>query len=121
MLSRSASANAKAAAKEMGSSTFMTPTRWIKASSASRRRRSGRAMGVMATYPLFFAATNAVFVRGGLADAAARSLLDRWATWHWIRTGLGVVGFAAALRALQVGAGTRLPPASYETEGGDIG
>ena len=67
-------------------------------------------MGVMATYPLFFAATNAAFVRGGLADAAARSLLDRWATWHWIRTGLGVVGFAAALRALQVGAGTRLPP-----------
>src|SRR5262249_26037510 len=56
------------------------------------------AMGVMATYPLFFAATNAAFVRGGLADAAARSLLDRWATWHWMRTGLGVVGFAAALR-----------------------
>jgi hypothetical protein len=30
-----------------------------------------------------------------------RSLLERWAAWHWIRTGLGVVGFFAALRALQ--------------------
>jgi hypothetical protein len=69
------------------------------------------AMGVMVTYPFFFAATNAAFVRGGLSDAAARSLLDRWATWHWIRTGLGAVGFVAALRALQGGAGTRVPPA----------
>jgi Domain of unknown function (DUF1772) len=69
------------------------------------------AMGVMVTYPLFFEAANAAFARGGLSDAAARSLLDRWATWHWIRTGLGTVGFAAALRALQGGAGTRVPPA----------
>ena len=57
-------------------------------------------MGVMVTYPLFFAATNESFVRGGLSDAAARSLLYRWAIWHWIRTGLGALGFLAALRAL---------------------
>jgi len=54
----------------------------------------------MATYPLFFAAANAAFARGDLSDAAARSLLDRWATWHWVRTGLGALGFVAALRAL---------------------
>jgi Domain of unknown function (DUF1772) len=58
------------------------------------------AIGVMVTYPLFFATANETFVRGGLADAAARSLLDRWAAWHWFRTGLGAVGFVAALRAL---------------------
>src|SRR5262249_45146267 len=58
------------------------------------------AIGVMATYPLFFAATNEAFARGDLSDAAARSLLDRWATWHWFRTGLGTLGFVAALRAL---------------------
>jgi len=58
------------------------------------------AMGVMVTYPVFFATANETFVRGGLADAAARSLLDRWAAWHWLRTGLGAVGFVAALRAL---------------------
>ena len=59
------------------------------------------AIGVMVTYPIFFAGTNESFVRGGLSDSAVRSLLDRWVTWHWIRTGLGIVGFFAALRALQ--------------------
>jgi Domain of unknown function (DUF1772) len=59
------------------------------------------AIGVMATYPIVFAGANESFVRGGLSDSAVRSLLDRWATWHWIRTGLGIVGFYAALRALQ--------------------
>ena len=58
------------------------------------------AIGVMVTYPIFFAGTNEAFVRGSLSDSAVRSLLDRWATWHWIRTGLGIVGFFAALRAL---------------------
>jgi MFS family permease len=58
------------------------------------------AIGVMVTYPIFFAGTNEAFVRGGLSDSAVRSLLDHWATWHWIRTGLGIVGFFAALRAL---------------------
>jgi hypothetical protein len=57
-------------------------------------------MGVMVTYPLFFASTNEAFARGGLSDAAARALLDRWAAWHWIRTGLGALGFVAALRVL---------------------
>jgi MFS family permease len=59
------------------------------------------AIGVMVTYPIFFVGTNESFVRGGLSDSAVRTLLDRWATWHWIRTGLGIVGFVAALRALQ--------------------
>jgi Anthrone oxygenase len=59
------------------------------------------AIGVMVTYPIFFAGANEAFVRGGLSDSAVLSLLDRWAAWHWIRTGLGMVGFFAALRALQ--------------------
>ena len=70
-----------------------TARRWLLIAAVS-------AMGVMVTYPLFFAAANEAFARGGLSDAAARSLLDRWATWHWIRTGLGALGFVAALRAL---------------------
>jgi hypothetical protein len=45
--------------------------------------------GVVVTCPLFFAATNEAFARGALSDAAVRSIVDRWATWHWIRTGLG--------------------------------
>jgi len=58
------------------------------------------AVGVMVTYPIFFADTNAAFLRGGLSDSEVRSLLARWETWHWIRTGLGALGFVAALRAL---------------------
>ena len=59
------------------------------------------ALGVMATYPIFFAGTNAALLRGGLSDPTVRSLLERWAAWHWLRTGLGIAGFFAALRALQ--------------------
>ena len=59
------------------------------------------AIGVMATYPIFFAGANESFLRGGLSDSEVRSLLNRWATWHWIRTGLGVASFIASLRALQ--------------------
>src|SRR5262245_28322330 len=59
------------------------------------------AVGVMVTYPIFFAATNEAFERGGLSDSAVRALLDRWTAWHWFRTGLGIVGFFATLRALQ--------------------
>ena len=70
-----------------------TVRRWLLIAAVS-------AMGVMVTYPLFFSAANEAFARGGLSDAAARSLLDRWATCHWIRTGLGALGFVAALRAL---------------------
>jgi hypothetical protein len=55
----------------------------------------------MVTYPIFFAAANEAFERGSLSDAAVRALLDRWAGWHWFRTGLGTFGFLAALRALQ--------------------
>ena len=44
---------------------------------------------VMVTYASFFAGANEVFVRGSLSDSAVRSLRDRWATWHCIRTGRG--------------------------------
>jgi hypothetical protein len=71
-----------------------TRRRWLLIAALS-------AIVVMATYPIFFAGTNEAFVRGGLSDSAVRSLLDRWATWHWIRTSLGILGFFAALRALQ--------------------
>jgi len=71
-----------------------TRRRWLLIAALS-------AIGVMVTYPIFFAATNEAFVRGGLADSTVRNLLGRWATWHWIRTGLGLIGFVSALGALQ--------------------
>jgi hypothetical protein len=57
-------------------------------------------VGVMVTYPIFFASANAAFERGGLSDPAVHALLDRWTAWHWARTVLGILGFLAALRAL---------------------
>ena len=72
----------------------VTRRRWLLIAALS-------AIGVMVTYPIFFAGTNEALVKGGLSDSSVRLLLDRWATWHWIRTGLGIVGFFAALGALQ--------------------
>src|SRR6058998_1276304 len=37
---------------------------------------------------------------GVLGDAETRALLARWVAWHWVRVGLGLGGFVAALRAL---------------------
>jgi len=37
---------------------------------------------------------------GALGDAETRALLTRWVAWHWVRVGLGLGGFVAALRAL---------------------
>jgi len=73
----------------------VTRRRWLLIATVS-------AVGVMVTYPMFFASTNAAFERGGLSDHAVRALLDRWAAWHWVRTALGTLGFLAALRALHV-------------------
>jgi Domain of unknown function (DUF1772) len=58
------------------------------------------ALGVMATYPVFFAGANASFITGALSDSAVRTLLDKWAAWHWGRTLLGLAGFLAATLAL---------------------
>ena len=85
---------ASGAALAAGWSGPATRRAWLLAAALST-------IGVMVTYPIFFAGTNEAFVRGGLSDSAARSLLDRWVTWHWFRTALGIVGFIAALRALQ--------------------
>src|SRR5262249_41525864 len=71
-----------------------TRRRWLIVATLS-------AVAVMVTYPVFFAGANEAFIRGGLPDASARSLLDQWAMWHWVRTGLGIVGFFSALRALE--------------------
>ena len=59
------------------------------------------AVGVMVSYPVFFAEANASFIGGGLSDSAIRALLDKWAVWHWGRTLLGLAGFVSATLALQ--------------------
>jgi len=91
----SASVAGTLAALVAARSGTVTRRRWLLIATLS-------AIGVMVTYPIFFATANALFERGGLSDPDVRSLLDRWATWHWVRTVLGIVGFGAALRALHL-------------------
>ena len=43
---------------------------------------------------------NAQFTAGTLTDGETRDLLDKWARWHHLRVGLGVVAAAAATLAL---------------------
>ena len=44
---------------------------------------------------------NQLFARpGGLTDEATTALLVSWMRWHWVRVGLGMLGFYAALRAV---------------------
>ena len=38
---------------------------------------------------------------GGLSDAETITLLANWKVWHWIRVTLGLVAFAASLKAGQ--------------------
>jgi len=41
-----------------------------------------------------------------MSDADTVALLARWRRWHWVRVALGLVAFAAALRALAAPAAT---------------
>jgi hypothetical protein len=43
---------------------------------------------------------NSQFTAGTLTDGETRDLLDKWARWHHLRVGLGVVAAAAATLAL---------------------
>jgi hypothetical protein len=43
---------------------------------------------------------NEHFAAGTLTDPETVALLARWARWHYVRLGCGLVGFYASLRAL---------------------
>lgn len=58
------------------------------------------AVVVAGTYPLYFASANAALAEGSLDASQVAAELSRWRSWHWARTGAGVVGFLAALRGL---------------------
>jgi hypothetical protein len=78
------------------------------ASVACRRRAGGRllvvaallAVAVLVPFPLYFQAVNASFEAGTIAHDAVGAELARWATWHWVRTAIGVAAFVAGALAL---------------------
>jgi hypothetical protein len=57
------------------------------------------AVAVAAVYPLYFVAANAALAGGSLSPDEVALELQRWRTWHWVRTVAGTLAFLAALRA----------------------
>lgn len=58
------------------------------------------AVAVLASFPLYFQGANASFASGSIDVAHIGAELQRWATWHWGRTVLAILGFAIAASAL---------------------
>lgn len=55
---------------------------------------------VVATYFFYFEQANASFAAATIRADAVPAELARWASWHWLRVGLGLAAFAAALLSL---------------------
>jgi len=60
----------------------------------------GLCLCAAATHELYFKRANTQFAKAVLAPDALAAELKRWAVWHWIRTGLAVLAFGAALVSL---------------------
>ncbi len=81
----------------------------LAASTAAYHRRPARdlllvatacAVAVLVAFPLYFRDANAAFAAGSIDAERVPQELGRWARYHWIRTGIGVIGFAAAVLAV---------------------
>ena len=60
---------------------------------------AGLMLTTVAMFPLYFKGANARFVEQVSSDDTARAL-QRWATWHWVRTAISFGAFAAAAAAM---------------------
>jgi len=70
------------------------PGRWLSALAAAL------ALATLASFFVYFRAANLSFATGTVGVTNVATELARWATWHWWRTGVSCVAFAAALLAL---------------------
>ena len=55
-------------------------------------------MGVSMFF-LYFERANATFSLGRMPANKLRAELDRWAAWHWVRSGLSLAALTAAVLA----------------------
>jgi hypothetical protein len=55
---------------------------------------------VVSTFFLYFQQANASFATATIGVEHLSAELGRWAWWHWLRTGVNLVAFAAALLSL---------------------
>jgi len=80
---------------------------WMGAWRSTDGRRVWRGMAALAAVGVALITllvnepANQLFARpGALTDDATAALLVSWMRWHWVRVGLGMLGFYAALRAI---------------------
>ena len=69
------------------------PGRWYAVTTAAC------ALLVVSMFFVYFARANAGFSRGTMPAQELRVELDRWAAWHWVRSGLSLIALAAAVLA----------------------
>jgi hypothetical protein len=55
------------------------------------------AIGMLGLYFAYFRRANGRFAEGRMTAQELSEELRRWAMWHWVRVGLGLVAFGAAL------------------------
>jgi hypothetical protein len=58
-------------------------------------------IAIVASFFVYFEHANKSFAEAGIASSAVAAELARWSGWHWSRTVLAAVAFAAALLALR--------------------
>ncbi len=58
-------------------------------------------LSMVGVYFLYFKEANAKFAAGGINSDELKAELARWAMWHWLRVGLGIIAFAVALWGLK--------------------
>jgi uncharacterized membrane protein len=58
-------------------------------------------IAVIVGFFAYFKDANAQFTAGSIAPADLPAELSRWARWHWVRTILACVAFAATLSSLR--------------------
>ena len=56
---------------------------------------------ILAMFFAYFQSANASFTAGSITPDALPAELARWATWHWVRTGLAALAFIAAVMSVR--------------------
>ena len=58
---------------------------------------------VLLLFFVYFQNANASFTARSIPPEALRGELARWGAWHWFRTGLGMLAFAAGIVGVRAG------------------
>jgi hypothetical protein len=62
--------------------------------------RKALMLAAVSTFYIYFGKANARFTAGSVPPDRLPVELERWATWHWWRTGLSFLALTAAMVAL---------------------